>query len=254
MTIRKFDQNPHGESSVEFRVVTYNVHRCRGLDRRVLPRRIAEVLRPLQADVIALQEVLGAGPKGYGHDQELGAALGMGWAMGVTRLVRSRLYGNVIMSRFPIDNHTQYDLTWKRRKARGCQRVDILIGGHAFHIYNVHLGVGLRERHYQAKQLGTFIGQDNIRGPKVVLGDFNEWGRGFATIELTRVLKSLDLRAFAKRRRTYPGVFPVLHLDHLFYDGRVEILHVEIPRTRKSLIASDHLPLVADLRIQFPVG
>jgi len=221
------------------------------MDRRVIPRRIAEVLRPLQADVIALQEVLGAGPMGHGHDQELGAALGMGWVMGSTRLVRGRLYGNVVMSRFPIDHHTQYDLTWKKRTPRGCQRVDIQLGPHTIHVYNVHLGVGLRERQYQAKRLGHFIGQDGIHEPKVVLGDFNEWGRGFATIELTRVLKSLDLRAFLKRRRTYPGIFPVLHLDHIFYDGRVEVIKVQVPRTRQSLIASDHLPLVADIRVDF---
>ena len=85
----------------------------------------------------------------------------------------------------------------------------------------------------------------------MVLGDFNEWGRGFATIELTRVLKSLDLRAFLKRRRTYPRLFPVLHLDHIFYDGRVEVINVQVPRTRRSLIASDHLPLVADVRVEF---
>ena len=63
MTSRITDPNRKGES-VDFRIATYNVHRCRGMDRRVLPRRIAEVLRPLQADVIALQEVLGAGQKG----------------------------------------------------------------------------------------------------------------------------------------------------------------------------------------------
>jgi endonuclease/exonuclease/phosphatase family metal-dependent hydrolase len=95
------DQTKKGES-VNFRIATYNVHRCRGMDRRVLPRRIAEVLRQLQTDVIALQEVLGAGPKGPGHDQEIGAALGMGWVMGSTRLVRGRLYGNIVMSQsFP---------------------------------------------------------------------------------------------------------------------------------------------------------
>jgi endonuclease/exonuclease/phosphatase family metal-dependent hydrolase len=99
--------------------------------------------------------------------------------------------------------------------------------------------------------LGNFIGQDGIPGPKVVLGDFNEWGRGYATIELTRVLKSMDLRTFLKRRRTYPGLFPILHLDHIFYDGRVEVIKVQIPRNRRSLIASDHLPLVADIRVRF---
>jgi endonuclease/exonuclease/phosphatase family metal-dependent hydrolase len=63
MTSRIADQNRKRES-VNFRIATYNMHRYRGLDRRVLPKRIAEVLRPLQADVIALQEVLGAVPKG----------------------------------------------------------------------------------------------------------------------------------------------------------------------------------------------
>ncbi len=236
---------------MELRIATYNVHRCRGMDRRILPRRIAEVLSPLQADVIALQEVLGTGPKGHGQDQEIGAALAMGWVMAPTRPVWGYLFGNVVMSRFPIDDHVQYDLSWKRRNPRGCQRVDIRIGRHALHIYNVHLGTGLGERRYQARRLGTLVAQDEVSGPKIVLGDFNEWGRGFATGELTRLLKSLDLRSFLKRRRTYPGLFPLLHLDHIFYDGRVEVMNVEVPRTRKSLIASDHLPLVADIRVRF---
>jgi endonuclease/exonuclease/phosphatase family metal-dependent hydrolase len=52
-----------------------------------------------------------------------------------------------------------------------------------------------------------------------------------------------------KRRRTYPGLFPILHLDHIYYAGRLEVLAVELARTRLSLVASDHLPLVADVRI-----
>lgn len=87
--------------------------------------------------------------------------------------------------------------------------------------------------------------------PKVVLGDFNEWMKGLATQTLTERLQSIDLRAHLRRRRTYPGVFPVLHLDHIYYEGSVEVIKVELPRTRISLIASDHLPLVAELRVQF---
>jgi endonuclease/exonuclease/phosphatase family metal-dependent hydrolase len=87
--------------------------------------------------------------------------------------------------------------------------------------------------------------------PKVVLGDFNEWMKGLATQTLTERLQSIDLRAHLRRRRTYPGVFPVLHLDHIYYEGSVEVVKVELPRTRLSLIASDHLPLVAELRVQF---
>ena len=52
-----------------------------------------------------------------------------------------------------------------------------------------------------------------------------------------------------RRRRTYPGLFPILHLDHIYYAGRIEIVRVEVPRTRVTLVASDHLPLVADVRI-----
>jgi endonuclease/exonuclease/phosphatase family metal-dependent hydrolase len=91
-----------------------------------------------------------------------------------------------------------------------------------------------------------------VSGPKVVLGDFNEWTRGLATTMLSQELESVDLFAYLKRRRTYPGVFPVLHLDHIYYEGaRVEVRNVELPRTRRALMASDHLPLVADLRIRF---
>ena len=59
------------EDVQEIRIATYNIHRCRGMDRRVLPRRIAEVLYPFQADIIALQEVQGGSSKGRGEDGEL---------------------------------------------------------------------------------------------------------------------------------------------------------------------------------------
>ena len=64
-------------------------------------------------------------------------------------------------------------------------------------------------------------------------------------------LHSVDLYSHLKRRRTYPGFFPVLHLDHIYFSGNVEIRRVELPRTRLALVASDHLPLVADLRLRF---
>jgi len=85
--------------------------------------------------------------------------------------------------------------------------------------------------------------------PKIVLGDFNEWMKGLATQTLSERLQSIDLRVHLRRRRTYPGVFPVLHLDHIYYDGDLEIDHIEVLRSRRALIASDHVPLVADIRI-----
>ena len=77
------------------RVATYNIHRCRGLDGRTLPSRTAEVIRSLDPDIIALQEVIGAGPKSPGHAEELGALLGMGWVMAPARHLRGAMFGNV---------------------------------------------------------------------------------------------------------------------------------------------------------------
>jgi endonuclease/exonuclease/phosphatase family metal-dependent hydrolase len=82
-----------------------------------------------------------------------------------------------------------------------------------------------------------------------VLGDFNEWMRGWTTAILSERLNSVDLRNHLRRRRTYPGLFPILHLDHIYYAGKVEIAGIELPRTRMALVASDHLPLVADVKI-----
>jgi endonuclease/exonuclease/phosphatase family metal-dependent hydrolase len=138
-----------GKRHVDLRIATYNIHRSRGMDRRVVPSRIAEVLRDIDADAIALQEVVGAGPTGSGQAEEIGAALGMGWVMAPVRHLRRHLFGNVIMSRFPILHQAQYDLSWRTCEPRGCQRADLDLGdGRILHMFNVHLGTAVLERRY----------------------------------------------------------------------------------------------------------
>ena len=233
----------------DIRIATYNIHRCRGMDRRVVPARIIEVLRDIDADVIALQEVIGAGPVGAGQAEEIGAGLGMGWVMNCVRTLRQHQFGNVVLSRHPILHHSSYDLSWRTCEPRNCQRADLDINGQILHVYNVHLGTAVLERRYQAGRLAAFVHDRRITGPKIILGDFNEWMKGLATKTLSALFESVDISQHLKRRRTYPGLFPVVHLDHIYYDGKVEVVNVEMPRTAKTLIASDHLPLVANLRI-----
>jgi len=233
------------------RVATYNIHRCRGLDGRTRPERTAEVLASLDADVLALQEVIGAGSAGGGHAEELGAALGMGWVMAPARHLRGHLFGNVVLSRFPMRQHAQYDLSWKTCEPRCVQRVDLDVEGKLLHLYNVHLGTAFLERRFQAQRLAAVVTDRRLSGPKVVLGDFNEWMKGLATTLLSERLQAIDLRTHLRRRRTYPGLFPILHLDHIYHQGHVEVLKLELPRTRQTLIASDHLPLVAELKVGF---
>jgi len=234
----------------DVRIATYNIHRCRGMDRRVVPARIIEVLRDINADVIALQEVIGAGPVGSGQAEEIGAALGMGWVMNCVRTLRQHQFGNVVLSRYPISHQSSYDLTWRTCEPRNCQRADLDINGRLLHVYNVHLGTAVLERRYQAGRLAAFVHDRRVTGPKIILGDFNEWMKGLATKTLSSLFESVDISQHLKRRRTYPGLFPVVHLDHIYYDGKVEVVSVEMPRTRKALMASDHLPLVANLRIR----
>jgi endonuclease/exonuclease/phosphatase family metal-dependent hydrolase len=219
------------------------------MDRRTRPDRVAAVLRAIGADVIALQEVLGAGPRGASQIEEIGAALGMGWVMAPTRTLHGHAFGNAVLSRLPITQHLQHDLSWKTCEERCMHRADIDVGSHTLHVYNVHLGTAILERRHQAQRLATLVADRHVGGPKIVLGDFNEWTRGLTTTLLSSRLKSVDLQSYLRRKRTYPGLFPILHLDHIYYAGRLEVVGIELPRTRFSLVASDHLPLVADVRI-----
>src|SRR6202162_3185771 len=102
------------------------------------------------------------------------------------------------------------------------QRGDGSDDGRTLHLYNVHLGTAILERRHQAKRLATIVSDRHVSGPKLVVGDFNEWMKGLTTTLLSARLHSVDLRDFLLRRRTYPGLFPVLNLDHIYYAGRVE--------------------------------
>jgi endonuclease/exonuclease/phosphatase family metal-dependent hydrolase len=170
--------------------------------------------------------------------------------MAPARHRRGHQFGNAVLSRFPITHHVEHDLSWKTCEPRRLQRVDVAVQGNGIlHVYNVHLGTAILERRHQAQRLATIVADRHTGGPKLVLGDFNEWMRGLATTLLSERLNSIDLRNYLRRRRTYPGLFPILHLDHIYYAGRIEIVGIEMPRTRLALVASDHLPLVADVRI-----
>jgi endonuclease/exonuclease/phosphatase family metal-dependent hydrolase len=231
------------------RLATYNIHKCRGMDGRTRVERIAEVLASLDADVIALQEVVGGGPDEDGQAAQLGALLGMGWVMDPVRLLRGKGYGNVVLSRLPIVHTHQCDLSCDKREPRGCMRVDVDVDGRSLHVFNVHLGTAVFERRKQAPRLAEFVADRHVPGPKVLLGDFNEWVKGLTSKTLGEMLEGVDLSHHLRRRKTYPGVLPMFHLDHIYTAGGLEVQKVTLPRNKLTLVASDHLPLVADVKM-----
>ncbi|NWF56992.1 MAG: endonuclease/exonuclease/phosphatase family protein [Syntrophaceae bacterium] len=234
---------------LRLRIVTYNIHKCRGIDGRTHPERIAAVLERLKPDIVALQEVIGAGPKRKGQEEEIGDRLGMACVLAPARTLRGRPYGNALLTRLPIAFHGSYDLTQQGLEPRFLQRVDLDLQGHRIHFFNAHLGTSQRERSLQAGRLISHLWDPAVRGTRILLGDFNEWRKGPATALLAESLQSLDLLPFLRWRRTYPGILPLFHIDHIYYRGKVEILKVEVPRRWSALIASDHMPISVELRI-----
>jgi endonuclease/exonuclease/phosphatase family metal-dependent hydrolase len=231
------------EAGVTIRVVTYNVHKCCGVDRRTMATRIAEILHEINPDIAALQEVMD-------HQAEVIAReLALAYVMGENRKHLGYGYGNAVLSRFPIRVSRNYDLSVRGREARGCLRADIeWKGSSVLHVFNVHLGTSFLERRQQARRLVTaeLLNDLTIESPRIVLGDFNEWSRGLTTRLLRSHLQSADIQKHLNRSRTYPGLLPMLHLDHIYYDHDLKLERLSLLRTRKALVASDHLPLAAE--------
>lgn len=240
---------------LRLRVATYNIHKCQGLDRRVSPERIVNVLREVDADVIALQEVLAIRGKGSEHDQAhyIAEALQMQYQLGENRRLHGGAYGNLVLTRWPMNAAVNHDISIYGREQRGCLRVDVrLPNEHLLHVYNVHLGTSFTERRQQARRLldTAILHSGNHDGPRIMLGDFNEWTRGMASRLLAEHFQSADMRLALGRKSTYPGVLPFLHLDHIYYDKALELETARLHRSRLALVASDHLPIVAEFHLR----
>ncbi|MBI4460738.1 MAG: endonuclease/exonuclease/phosphatase family protein [Acidobacteria bacterium] len=238
------------------RVATYNIHKCRGMDGRVRPGRILEVLQEINADVLALQEVVSV-TNGSRHDDQarfLAEEVGYDSAFGNNRPFKSGRYGNLLLTRFPIHFSRNYDISTPTREPRGCLRADLRVNNATLHIFNLHLGTGYMERRHQASHLSqtSILEPADRRGPRIVLGDFNEWVRGRVSTMLRSHFEAADVRRHLARPRTYPGLLPFLHLDHIYFDPVLRLAKLTLFRNRLSMVASDHLPLIADFHLDRP--
>jgi len=232
----------------EITVATYNVHRWTGLSGRAAPdpARAGFVLSELDADVVALQEVL---RPSHGDDPllRLGDALGLHVAFAVTRVHRRGQLGNAILSRWPIAGVSIVDLSFSRLE----RRVAVVASfdakaapGAALNVMATHLALVDRTRRRQVRSL---LDHAQLReGPSVLLGDMNAWRRCSATRALDRELDS------AHHNRAWPPSFPaarpVLALDRIYSQG-AEILEVAAHDSPAARRASDHLPVVARVKL-----
>jgi endonuclease/exonuclease/phosphatase family metal-dependent hydrolase len=242
-------------TSSRLRVVTYNIHKCRGLDRRISPARIISVLKELDADILCLQEVVNA-PGTHLYDQagEIERALpDYIHRFGANRPLHGGTYGNLTLSRLPVRSWHNHDLT-SRREERGVLQTDIELGPQPLHVFNVHLGTGFNERRRQARLLlgEKILANPQLASPRLVVGDLNEWTRGLTTHLLRETFQTFSPRHTLRLPATFPGLLPLVTLDHCYYEPPLELIESHLVRTPTALVASDHLPLIADFTIGTP--
>lgn len=224
------------------RIATYNIHDCIGRDREYKPERILGVFAELEADLIAVQEVI------LDHDGELVARLeeetGMRAVDGTLFERGIGRYGNLILVRNTLSRSTVHDLSVPGRERRGCVEITLDTGDlPELTVFATHLGLRRGERRRQVAKLAS-LAEAGAGSPQVLLGDFNCW-------HTWPVLKPLTELGFHQCSvRSFPAwPAPLLSLDRILASKDIELERCWTHRTALSRAASDHLPLIADIRL-----
>ncbi len=226
------------------RVASYNVHRWTGLNGRAKPdmARAIKIIDALNADILALQEVLRP-HSGSDSLEGLAEELGLHLAFAANRLHKRGEVGNAILSRFPIVSISVLDLFSTRIERRCALAATFDTGAGAFGVVATHLSLADRTRHRQVEMLLEHP-QWNA-GPAVLVGDMNAWRECKASQSLEENLhrhNNVDWPA------TFPATRPILALDRIYASG-AKVVSVKAHDTPAARRASDHLPVVARVRI-----
>ena len=244
------------------KVLTYNIHRAIGVDRRFRPERIINVLDHHQADVVLLQEVDMGVPRSRKLDLAKVLAEELDYphyTLGLNVQLRTGYYGNATLSRFPIVKKNNIDLTVGTRKRRGCQQTTLQVQNgtnlpHKIHVFNLHLGLSAHERSHQIGLLAQSVEYASLEHDQhcIIGGDFNDW-RSLLNPVFTDILgfQSATKEKSGRRSsfRTYPAFSPAGSLDRIYYRGGLRNLTSRTCRLGVSKIASDHLPVISEFEL-----
>ncbi len=252
------------------RIASYNIHRCIGCDGQHNPQRVARVLQSLDADIIALQEVGFETDKEHNVLQYLGTSIDAQVIEGITLLDERGHYGNAILSRLPIDAIRLHDISVSHCEPRGVIELQLTINGQQMQLLATHLGLRPAERRSQVDYLLALL-RDSHADMQILMGDLNQWWLGSRS---RRRLQQYFSSAENRQRqcpapRTFPARWPLFSLDRILLRpaelcDRLEHGHkallgrtankrntarIDTSIRQLARCASDHLPLLAELRL-----
>ena len=229
---------------MKLRFASYNIHKAVGMDRRRDPERIMAVLREVHADVIALQEAdrrIGAReavlPRALIDDspwrvaQVAKRAQSMGW------------HGNAILVRRDLEIAECHALDMPTIEPRGAACAVIASGAARFRVIGTHLDLSGLRRRDQVRSLMRFAGTQGAM-PTLILGDFNQWGH--STGAMREFASDWSLIAPGP---TYPSRAPLARLDRIVHCGGWRCRAAAVHHSALAAVASDHLPIHADLEL-----
>ena len=232
------------------RVMTYNVHGCVGLDFQRSEKRIADVIRSFDPDIVALQE-LDLGRRRSGSvDQAKIIAEELGFDRFFFPVMRraEEHYGDAILSRWPMQRKITMELPSEKaflfRENRGAQRAEIATPSGRLNVVNTHFGLGAAERLEQAGALIKWIGEIPEKEPTILLGDFNSFPSSPAYRVLAGAMRDASRAHGQKNRPTFPTFLPMFALDYIFVNLACEVLGVSVGASAAARLASDHFPLL----------
>jgi endonuclease/exonuclease/phosphatase family metal-dependent hydrolase len=233
------------------RIITYNIHRCIGGDRKISPERISDVISVHQPDVVALQEVDSGQVRPTLYDQA---------AMIAERLnfqevwIERERCGNAILSRYPMKMVKAGGLhrprKWHTLARRGALWVEVEAFGTRIQIINTHLGLTPASRLNQARVLvgPEWLNSPGCRPPLILCGDFNTRNGSTVFRLLEGKLRCVETsNVNGRNEKTWPSSHPLLSFDHMFISGDLAVEATLVPADGVVRTASDHLPLFVQL-------
>jgi endonuclease/exonuclease/phosphatase family metal-dependent hydrolase len=226
------------------KVASYNIHKGVGLDRRRNPERVLEVLREIDADIIALQEA----DRRFGTREsvlpthlldehsdwkpvEFGMrALSMGW------------HGNVILVRKSAQVVERAPIHLPSLEPRGAVMADIDTHAGMVRVVGMHLDLSGLWRRRQAAAIMTHVDTATLRHPTVLMGDLNEWTAAAGCLrDFCRDYRMAATGPSFHARR------PVGRLDRIMVSQDLVVADCGVHASAAARKTSDHLPIWATL-------